>query len=377
MATMDRYLLRQFLWVLGIFFSSFLGMYVVADLVNNYDELAAHAAGHGGIVRVVAEYYGQRSLSFFDQTSPLLILIASMFTVAAFRRHNEMTALLAAGISKARIVKPIIAAAVLVTALAAVNREVCLPALRQQLSYNAQDLSENHLRDIRAVYDNETDIQINGAGLVVKSQEIDRPSFFLPRALGRYGQQLTAKRARYLDGDQQHPPGYLLMALQQPSDLLRQSSLKLGDRPIIVTPRDAPWLKPNECFVVSRVDFEQLTGGSNMRMFSSTYQLIAGLRNPSLDYGAGTRVTIHSRVVQPLLDMTLLFLGLPLVLSRENRNLFAAVGLCVLVVLLFMMVTMACHYLGENLTISPAMAAWCPLLLFVPLAAGMSEPLLE
>src|ERR1051325_2462515 len=142
MPILDRYLVRQFFWVLMIFFCSFMGLYVVADLVNNYDELSNHAARHGGILRVVAEYYGQRSLSFFDQTSPLLILIASMFTVTSFRRHNEMTALMAAGIPKARIVKPIIVAAAVVTLFAAANRELVIPAFRQQLSFNAQDLAE-------------------------------------------------------------------------------------------------------------------------------------------------------------------------------------------------------------------------------------------
>ena len=86
---------------------------------------------------------------------------------------------------------------------------------------------------------------------------------------------------------------------------------------------------------------------------------------------------LHARLVQPLLDMTLLFLGLPLVLKREERNVFLAVGLCVHVVLLFMAVTIACHYLGENLTINPSLAAWAPLMIFAPLAVGLSEPLRE
>ena len=52
--------------------------------------------------------------------------------------------------------------------------------------------------------------------------------------------------------------------------------------------------------------------------------------------GADVRVAIHSRVTQPLLDITLLFLGLPLVLSRENRNMYLAIGMCVGVVIAFM-----------------------------------------
>ena len=47
MATVDRYLLRQFLWVFTIFFSSFLGLFVVADSVNNFEEFSTYGKEHG------------------------------------------------------------------------------------------------------------------------------------------------------------------------------------------------------------------------------------------------------------------------------------------------------------------------------------------
>ena len=377
MLTMDRYLLRQFLWVLFILLTSFLGLYVVADMVNNYDELAGHAAKHGGLIRVVGSYYAQRALQFLDITSSLLIVLAAMFTVAAFRRHNEMTALQAAGISKGRIVRPILLAGILITLVATANRELLIPRFRQQLSYNAQDLASEHVRDIRPVYDNQTDILLSGQGVILRSREIDRPTFFLPRGLDHYGRQLTAQRARYQAADANHAAGYLLTDVQQPTDIAQQPSLKLGQQAVVITPHDAQWLQEKECFVVSQVDFEQLAGGRGGRQYASTWELISALRNPSLDYGTGVRVQIHSRLVQPFMDMLLLLLGLPLVLSRDNRNPLLAAALSVLVVGLFMGITMACHYLGENLTISPALAAWIPLLVFVPVAAALGEPLWE
>jgi lipopolysaccharide export system permease protein len=77
------------------------------------------------------------------------------------------------------------------------------------------------------------------------------------------------------------------------------------------------------------------------------------------------------------LDVLLLSLGLPLVLSRYNRNVFFAIGLCVVVVVGFYLVVLGSQYLGSSYLISPALAAWLPLLLFLPLAAWLSEPLLE
>jgi len=63
------------------------------------------------------------------------------------------------------------------------------------------------------------------------------------------------------------------------------------------------------------------------------------------------------------------------VVSRGNRNIFLAIGLCVALVAVFMLVMLACQYLGASSLIRPALAAWLPLIIFMPLAIGMSDPL--
>ena len=144
---------------------------------------------------------------------------------------------------------------------------------------------------------------------------------------------------------------------------------------MIVTARDAPdWLKPDQCFLVSDLSFEQLTDADAWRDFSSTSQLIRGLHNRSLVLGGTIRVAIHGRIVQPLLDLTLLFLGLPLVMALESRNVFIAMSLCAVVTLAFMVVVFALQYMGGNymLGLSPALAVWLPLMVFVPVAVEMS-----
>jgi lipopolysaccharide export system permease protein len=94
----------------------------------------------------------------------------------------------------------------------------------------------------------------------------------------------------------------------------------------------------------------------------------------SVCFGPKPRVLVHSRIVQPLLDITLLFLGLPLVIAMDNRNVFRAIGLCILLVVLFLGVPMLCQYFCTDLPIiSPSLAAWTPLMIFVPAAVGMSS----
>ena len=90
--------------------------------------------------------------------------------------------------------------------------------------------------------------------------------------------------------------------------------------------------------------------------------MIQQLRSPSTDLGADVRVAIHTRFMQPFLDTTLLFLGLPFVITRTNRNPFISIGLCLAVVTVFMLVELGCQSLGSTGWLSPPLAAWLPLI---------------
>jgi lipopolysaccharide export system permease protein len=159
-----------------------------------------------------------------------------------------------------------------------------------------------------------------------------------------------------------------LDGVRVPEALPEIESFYFDEVPVVLSPRDTPWLEPDQCFVVSNISFNQLVASNAWRQYSSTPELIAGLHNPSLDYSADVRVAVHARILQPVLDMTLLLLGLPVILSRESRNIFVAAGKCVLIVAVFILVGLACHAAGYNYLISPALAAWFPLLIFVPVA---------
>jgi len=378
MNIIDRYLLRQFIKTFVICYVSLTGLYVVFDAFANFEEFLRGAERHGGLLPLMGKYYAYRSVFFFDRTAGLLTLLSAMFTVTWIRRNNELTALMAAGVCRTRIVLPIVCAAVLIAGFSTANRELAIPQFRNELSQEPSDLAGAVSQPLQQSYDNTTGILFRGRATCAEGSRIDEPSFRLPRSMHDFGKQLAAQKAFYKPPQGNRPGGYLLTGVRQPKDLDNKPSLLIGNKAVIITPRDAPdWLEPGQCFLVSDVTFEQLSGSDNWRRFASTAQLITALHNPSLDYSADVRVAIHSRVVQPLLDITLLFLGLPLVLARENRNVFIAIGLCGLVVSLFVLVAMVFQYAGASSWLSPALAAWAPLLIFVPVAAGMTQSVWE
>lgn len=386
MKIVDRYLLRQFVWTFLICFLSLTGIYIVFDAFTNLEEFinCVDKQGDGeeswfehtaSVMKLMGTYYGFKSIDCFDRLAGLLTLIAAMFTVTWIQRHNEMTALMSAGISQVRVVAPVVGAAAMIALLAAANRELLMPNFREQLARRPQDLTGRVGQTLTPRYDNRTDVLIGGEATYGDVKRIGNPSFVLPPGLDTYGKLLLAKHALFLPPKGGRPSGYILKGVEEPRALLAEPSLTLEGRPVIITPQDARWLQADECFVVSDVTFEQLASRQAWRQFSSTADLIAGLHNPSLDFGAEVRVTIHSRFVRPLLDVTLLFLGLPLVLRRGDRNVFIAIGLCAAVVAVCMIFVIVFEHLGSMYAISPALAAWAPLMIFLPAAVGMSEPI--
>jgi len=378
MGIIDRYLLRQFVQTFVICLLSLTGLYIVFDVFTNLDDFIRGGRQNGGVLLFVAQFYAHRWLLVFEFASGMLAMVSAMFTISWIQRHNEMTALMAAGVSRIRVLAPIIAAVAVVSLMSSVNRELVIPHYRDQLSLRPQDPLGDKPQSFKTpVRDNHTDVELYGQKTYADQKRIEEPCFTMRApSLRVYGSQLTADNAYYRPPSGERPGGYLFDGVREPKNLDTRPSLPQGKPPVLITPHDAPdWLKPNQCFLVSGVSFDHLVGNIVYAQLSSTPQLIADLRNPSLGFGADVRVAIHGRMVQPMLDVTLLFLGLPLVVMRENRRVFWAIGLCMAVSVAFMLAVIVLRHLGDIYLIDPALAAWAPLMLFVPLAVWMAESL--
>lgn len=377
MRKIDRYLLRQFVQVFVICFVSLAGLYTVIDAFGRLDDFSRDGGSFGDAALAAGRYYALQSLAFFNKTSGVLTLIAAMFTVTWIQRHNEMTALLAAGVPRLKVLTPVIGASVAVALGAAGLREFVLPEMRHELSLDSKDLAGDRGVELKPRYDNVTDILLGGEMANLSKQTIDNANFTLPpRLSGAYGKQISAETAAYLTADGPRPGGYLLNGVSRPAQIDTQPTLVDDEgAAVVVTRRDAPWLEPGQAFVVSGVSFELLAQGSKWRDLASTSELVHELANPSTDLGPDVRVAVHSRLVQPFLDVTLLLIGLPLVVSRGSGNPFVAIGLCVAVVTAFFLLTLGGQALGGGGWIKPALGAWLPLLAFVPVAAYQFESL--
>jgi lipopolysaccharide export system permease protein len=369
---LDRYVISHFVRTFIVCFLSLVGLYVIIDAFSNFDDFLAEGQKEGLMV-VLAAYYGPRMLSFFDATSPLLTLCAACFTITGMQRANEFTAILAAGVSKTRVVRWLIVAALGIFGLSIANREYLLPKHRDALTRPAQNWGGVKARKLSPIYDLSTGVLINGGGVVVAHKQIRDPMFQLPAACQSVGRFIVAEEAYYIPRNGPRPGGFIFYKVKTPANLSKVSSAGIGDQGVFFSPKDTKWLRPENCFVATRVTFDDVAGGAAWRQYSSTASLLTDLWNPAIDFGSGIRVLIHSRLTRPLLDVCLLFLGLPIVLERRQRHFLVIGGICLLIVGSYSLLVIACQSLGTSMTVPAPVAAWLPILISAPIASAMCQ----
>src|SRR4051794_36784619 len=149
MKIIDRYILWSFIKNYAISLMVLIGMYVVLDMVFNFDELTeirSTTAQQGeerllAILANVGSYYFYQVFLFFAQLSGIIPVVAAAFTMMRLSRFNELTAVLAAGGPPLRVAAPVILASGVLNALLVVDQEGAFPPMIPPLARGPHDMS--------------------------------------------------------------------------------------------------------------------------------------------------------------------------------------------------------------------------------------------
>lgn len=370
MTIVDRYLLKLFFKIFLICFVSFTGLFIVIHLFTNIDELSEISDRNGGLPKVLLDFYGPRALDIFNRTAGILVLISAIFSLTMVQRRREMTAIEAAGIPKARLVRPILFAAMLVLGFSVVNREVWIPQVKDRLVRTADNWEDNGTVPMNFHKDHLTGLLIRGEKVFVEESKISNPDVQIPVYLDEEVSTIRGAWGAISEGTSRRPVGLLIQGVTLPDDLLEMDSMTDPNGNVIVySPKNFDWLKPTQCYIACSLDVNEIAYGKQLADYATLKEMMATLRKPRLWFGHGQQVQVHSRILQPVLDMTIILLGLPLVISKADQNIFTAAGFCLLVVIGVQLTVLGCHSLGAFSIIKPAaLAAWLPVMVFFPFA---------
>lgn len=102
MRLLDRYLLRELLVPLGYCLSGFLIFWISFDLLSEFTEFQEENLG----ARQIVWFYILKSPELLAVVLPVALLLALLYALTNHARHNEITAMRAAGMSLARLSVP-------------------------------------------------------------------------------------------------------------------------------------------------------------------------------------------------------------------------------------------------------------------------------
>ena len=369
MTRIDRYILVLFLRTVLICFCSLAGIFVVFHAFTSMDELVKQGQIEGGLLGVLFRFYGPYMLLLFDWTGAIIALMAFLFTVGWLRRTGELTSTLAAGVSHGRLMRPMIIASLAIVSAQMLSREFILPHHRDSLSMKAKDLTGSAEQSVKAKYDIINRVLVDATSMDGKNGRLNDPSFRLDGDYGKFGDLLLASSGQWMDTHPNLPPGYLLENVARPMDIDSINSVFWKKNPILLTCKDQAWLKPGQVYFVTRVDPDLLQTSDAASRRAAIWELIARIKNPAVHSSLKLQVLLHERFVRPPLDFALILLGLPLVVNRKGRNLFLMISVAMMTVMAFFAVKTGANYIGTSgYLVSPAIAAWIPLLVCGPIA---------
>lgn len=154
---------------------------IVVDMFVNMDEFLKDSKGAQvtAVQRLqnVATYYGYNSLVYITELGGVIIVASAGFTLARMNHTNELTAMMASGVSLRRVVLPIILCAIGLDVLILINQEYVIPSpavAGNLLRKREGDLPGKKTFPVRVMVDGSGTVW-SSRNLVASRKEMEKP----------------------------------------------------------------------------------------------------------------------------------------------------------------------------------------------------------
>lgn len=352
--TLDSYILKSFGINYLISLCSLMGLYLTLHLFFNLDEFVEGQTGFFKILGNMISYYGYNLFLYFAQTSGVITLFAATATLARLQKNNELIACLASGTSLYRVAAPVIVGGVLTNGLWIIDQEIIIPRIAAQLARDPDDVEGVRTRALWFMKDRESTLL--SANQFFPAEQTMFTMIVLERdANGDMLGVITAERATW------DPQGHGW-------DLTRGTRSRPGSDLGAGFSAQEPNIREPVDFYPSDLTPDDLIlrqGAQWINMLSLT-ELSELEQKAYVDARSVQRIR-HGRFAAPFVNLLLLLLGLPFFLVREPTSVLEQASKCLLNCgLAFVANFVAVNLVGGS--VSPALPAWIPIMVFAPLA---------
>jgi lipopolysaccharide export system permease protein len=140
-----RYLVGEFLRILGLCLLAFIVVYLIADFSDRIDDFLKHQASVGAIIR----YFVVRIPLIVNEVLPIAVLAAMLLGLGGLSRHNELTAMRASGVSPAQMVAPLLGVCLVLSGAIFLWNENVVPYFASRAHYiNTVEIKKRQMQGL-------------------------------------------------------------------------------------------------------------------------------------------------------------------------------------------------------------------------------------
>ncbi|MBQ6108920.1 MAG: LptF/LptG family permease, partial [Thermoguttaceae bacterium] len=307
-------------------------------------------------------------------------------------RGGEVIQMLTSGFSRKRVAMPFFIVGCLFIFFMCFAEEAFYIYCRDWPGANSNSLlGKVEIKTMDMQNDVSTGLKIYGTNLDLQTNSFLNPRIGIPkeRTMGQLD-ELLASKAYWLPESDDHPAGFMLegvMDLDKENWLARAVNTPVWlphlntELPVFYTSEVAHWVSPGNIFIISSLIPEDLTKDKSTFLPESLpdlYKKINSKRQLGPKYKE--RFNLHSRLVRPFLECTLLFLCIPVILSAKLSAPELRYKVAIFVIITTLMgLNVGLAHIGKLLVIQDgipaAWGAWFPLIFLAPVCAILFDEL--
>ncbi|MCK9588771.1 MAG: LptF/LptG family permease [Terrimicrobiaceae bacterium] len=350
MTILDRYILKKFATPFVYCFLGFIGIWFIFDLSDNLQDFIQ---GHAGF-DILMEYYGSQIPQLVVVCLPIGLLLGLLYSLTAMSRSNEIISMLGAGLSVTRILVPLIAVGVVLSAVTTFFNYEGAPHAAATKKQMVRDIKRGEKRteavfghlfrnreELRTWFMRRINIQRGKIGDIQILQQNEK---------GDILQQWYAREANYQPEMRRWVLSNARYVEMDPDGDITKSELK--DTLVIDGWNETPWrilssvMNPEYLAVSELQDY--LTYNSDF----PEKRLVA------------YRTHLYYRWALPWFCLVVVFLAAPMGIVYSRRGILG--GVAVAIALFFSLVFTSSLFvaLGKGQRVSPFIAAWGPVIFF-------------
>jgi lipopolysaccharide export system permease protein len=365
MKILDKYVAKNFLTGYTIAFCVLLGLRIVIDVFVNLDEFTEHA--NLSVIQVIINifnYYGLQSTLYFRDFAGMITVVAAAFSLGKMVRNNELIAIMASGVSLKRIIAPIIILAVALTGLLVIDQELLIPSISHKLVRGQDAVPGVETYDVWFISD------ANGSLICSRKFDAETSTLYEPVILLRRQMPgslvwsptgwIEAKSATYdsksqcwrLDGGIYTPIASFSSAEGSTADIKRV--------PIAYYHTD---LSADDIPIRRKAEFKVLLSSHQLTQLAAEG---TKLKDLALLYSQK-----HFRITDPLMNIVMLLVCLPVLVCRDPRAMKSAIAISFVITSAALVVSFLCKLFATEEffgRIAPEFWAWLPIFIFAPIA---------